>query len=476
MSRKISNSQFLQALPSVGDVLGHPQVVSLIDSHGRGLVLGWVRRLLDHCRSQLSAGDFAGDFPTDFAGDRQQLTEHLVSRLVQLAQARDQTRLAPVINATGVVLHTGLGRAPLSRAVAAAVMDATGACNLELDLESGTRRHRGYQLDDAWRTLTGAEASLVVNNNAAATLLTLQALCAGREVIISRGQLIEIGGSFRLPEIFSLSGAILREVGTTNHTRLADYEAAITPQTAAIFRVHPSNYRVVGFADTPDIAPLADLAHANGLLAIDDIGSGCLADLSDMADLPPEPTFGESLAAHADVVLGSGDKLLGGPQCGILLGRGEAIHKIRQHPLARAVRIDKLTLAALAATLEIYLHGRERTEIPVLSLLASSAADLRERALNIRQQVTPLGPLSIDVQDATAPVGGGSLPTVEMPTAVLAVTHASLSADELARRLRLGSTRVMGRCQQDQLLLDLRSVAPEEDVKLAQAVRELAAC
>jgi L-seryl-tRNA(Ser) seleniumtransferase len=456
----VHNPQHVQALPPVGDILDHPRVASLIEKHGRGLVLEWVRGLLAQARNQLLAGDAEGD--------RRQLTENLIERLCLLAKSREETRLSQVINATGVILHTGLGRAPLARAAAAAVMEATAACNLELDLESGTRRHRGYQLDDAWKTLTGAEASLVVNNNAAATLLALQALCAGREVIISRGQLIEIGGSFRLPDIFSLSGATLVEVGTTNHTRLTDYEAAITPETAAIFRVHPSNYRVVGFADTPDIAPL--------IIAIDDIGSGCLSSLSDIAELPAEPTFGESIAAGADLVLGSGDKLLGGPQCGILLGRGDVISKVRQHPLARAVRIDKMTLAALAATLDIYLRGSERAEIPVLALLATSAAELRARAVNIQKQVVPEGRLSIEVQDATAPVGGGSLPTAEMPTTVLTVKHASLSTEELAKRLRLGSIRVMGRIQQDQVLLDLRSVAPDDDLKLTQALCQLAQC
>jgi L-seryl-tRNA(Ser) seleniumtransferase len=468
---KARNTELLQLLPPVGDVLAYPQVACLIEKHGRGQILDWARRILEQYRTQFSAEAVAWDF----TGDRAQLTELLAGRLVELSRSREQTRLRPVINATGVILHTGLGRAPLAQTAAAAVMDATQACNLELDLESGTRRHRGYQLEDAWRTLTGAEASLVVNNNAAATLLALQALCAGREVIISRGQLIEIGGSFRLPEIFALSGAILREVGTTNQTHLSDYERAITPQTAAIFRVHPSNYRVLGFADTPGIAPLAALAHEHGLIAIDDIGSGCLADLSDLAELPAEPTFGESLAADADLVLGSGDKLLGGPQCGILLGRQEAVDKVRQHPLARAVRIDKLTLAALAATLDIYLQGHERTEIPVLSFLSSSATTLRDRALNIQQQLIPAGPLSIDVRDATSAVGGGSLPAAELPTAVLALRHATCSAEDLARRLRLGPIRIMGRCQQDQVLLDLRSVAPADDVMLILALQQLAA-
>jgi L-seryl-tRNA(Ser) seleniumtransferase len=462
----VHNAQHAAALPPVGDVLEHARVRGLIEKHGRRLVLDWVRHLLAESRDRLLEGVAEGD--------RRQLTDNLIDRLHTLAAGRDQTKLCPVINATGVVLHTGLGRAPLAPAAVAAVVDAAKACNLELELESGTRRQRGYQLDQTWHMLTGAEASLVVNNNAAATLLALQALCAGREVIISRGQLIEIGGSFRLPEIFSLSGAILREVGTTNHTRLTDYEAAITPDTAAIFRVHPSNYRVVGFADTPGIAPLAALAHEYGLLAIDDIGSGCLSDLSDIAELPAEPTFSESLSAQADLVLGSGDKLLGGPQCGILLGSEAVIGKIRQHPLARAVRIDKMTLAALAATLDIYLRGCERTEIPVLSMLGASAEALAARAHNIQQRVPTGGRITIEIHPATAPVGGGALPTAELPTTVLAMKHATLSAEELAKRLRLGEIRVMGRIEQDQVLLDLRSVAPDDDDKITQALCQLA--
>ncbi|HMC12299.1 MAG TPA: L-seryl-tRNA(Sec) selenium transferase, partial [Pirellulaceae bacterium] len=308
-----------------------------------------------------------------------------------------------------------------------------------------------------------------------------------REVIISRGQLIEIGGSFRLPEIFSQSGAILREVGTTNRTSLADYEQAIGPNTAAVLRVHPSNYRVVGFADTPATNELAILAHRYGLVCIDDIGSGCLVD-STRFGLPAEPTFQESIAAGADLVLGSGDKLLGGPQCGILLGHQELVDKLAGHPLARALRVDKLTLAALSATLDVYLRGAAEREIPTLVLLGATQQSLLDRAHQIQTQVTaPLlcqggagggaqpaddRNLHLLVASDQAPVGGGSLPGVELTTAVVRIKHAHLTADEFVLRLRLGSPRVFGRVQDDEVVLDLRSVLPGDDEQIIAALRD----
>jgi L-seryl-tRNA(Ser) seleniumtransferase len=352
--------------------------------------------------------------------------------------------------------------------------EAAGGCNIEVDLASGERRYRGHQLLPAFRALTGCEDALIVNNNAAATLLTLQALCAGREVVISRGQLIEIGGSFRLPEIFELSGARLREVGTTNRTRASDYEQAIGPQTAAVMHVHPSNYRVVGFTDAPGINELARVAHARGLPAIDDIGSGALVDVTKYG-LPAEPTFAGSIAAGADLVLGSGDKLLGGPQAGIVLGRSDLVTVIRRHPLARAVRVGKLTLAALSATLDAYLRGTAEREIPTLSLLATTAADLRRRAEAISRELTATDSLEIDVADDVAPVGGGSLPGAELPTVVLSIGHRSRSADELARRLRTGTIRLFPRIQHERVIVDLRSVLPADDADVAQALREASA-
>lgn len=434
--------------------------MALIAARGRETILNWARKSVDELRAELLCNGAEAE--------REMLIERLAVGLQTRDAQQDRFRIDKVINATGVVLHTGLGRAPLSAAATAALSDVAAATNLEVDLATGERRYRGYQLQETWQRLTGAEDALIVNNNAAATLLTLQAICGGREVIISRGQLIEIGGSFRLPEIFELSGAVLREVGTTNRTKLSDYEAAIGPETAAIMHVHPSNYRVMGFAETPAIDGLAELAHRNGLIAIDDIGSGALVEMTRYG-LPSEPTFHESLDAGADLVLGSGDKLLGGPQCGIILGRREFVANVRQHPLARTMRIDKLALGALSATLDSYLRSMADEEIPTLSLLATGIDELRRRAGEIRNSLQCVAGLTLEVADDVAPVGGGSLPLAELPTAVLRITHAVLSAEKLAERLRLGTPRLFGRIQQGQLLLDLRSVLPGDDALLVEA-------
>jgi len=452
----------LRLLPAVDAVLHQPAVEILIAEEGRDVVLGWAREELERLRCCLLDGENPGN--------RAAVLDELSDRLTERAERSDRLRIGSVINATGVILHTGLGRAPLSRAAIAALADIAGAGNVEVDLDTGERRYRGHQLQSAWYTLTGCEDSLVVNNNAAATLLSLQALCAGREVVISRGQLIEIGGSFRLPDIFQLSGARLREVGTTNRTRLSDYEQAIGPETAAIMHVHPSNYRVVGFSNSPGIGELAELAHARGLPAIDDIGSGSLVDLTQYG-LPWEPTFQDSLSHGADLVLGSGDKLLGGPQAGILLGRRELIDTVRRHPLARAVRVGKLTLGALSATLDSYLRGTAEQDIPTISRLATSIDDLSRRAETIENEIGSTDALSIVVRPDQAPVGGGSLPGADLPTVVLALTHESCSAERLSRRLRTGTIRVFGRIHHDEVLLDLRSVRPEEDSRIALAVR-----
>jgi L-seryl-tRNA(Ser) seleniumtransferase len=456
----------LRALPSVHAMLEHAALGPLIAERGRELVTGWVRGALAGLRDSIC--------DRDAAVERGDLLEWIAERVLSSARRDDGCRLGRVINATGVILHTGLGRAPLSQSARQALMEVASAGNLEIDLDTGERRHRGYQLQPSWKALTGCDDALAVNNNAAATLLTLQALCAGREVIISRGQLIEIGGSFRLPEIFELSGARLREVGTTNRTRLNDYERAIGPDTAAVMRVHPSNFRIVGFTESPSIADLSALAHRHGLIAIDDIGSGALVDMTKFG-LPHEPTFGESLASGADIVLGSGDKLLGGPQAGIILGKSDLVERLRRHPLARTVRIDKLTLAALSATLDSYRRGMAEAEIPTLALLATPVDDLLARASAMQQAVHGAGTLKIDVQQDTAPIGGGSLPGVALPTAVLSLTHADLTADELARRLRLGRIRVCGRIQQDRVLLDLRSVLVADDCAIIDALREIGA-
>lgn len=462
-SEEASGVTVLRLLPAVSELMSAEPLPQWIETAGRASVVAAIRVALQDLRSQISAGALQAD--------RAQLMALAVAAVqIRLDETRSQS-LGKVINATGIILHTGLGRAPLSPQAVKAVETAAGYCNLEIDLTSGERRTRGYQVESLWERLTGAEASLMVNNNAAATLLTLQALCAGREVIISRGQLIEIGGSFRLPDILTLGGCTLREVGTTNRTRLADYAAAIGPQTAAILRVHPSNYRVVGFTETPEIDELVGLGRPRGILVMDDIGSGSLLDVTRWG-LPAEPTFGGSLAAGADLVLGSGDKLLGGPQCGIILGRKELIDQLKRHPLARAVRIDKLTLAALAATLELYDKGSAEVELPVWQMLSATALQLRQRAETIVSAVrTP--ELACHIDEGFSEVGGGSLPAVELPTVMVSLDHAALSADELARRLRIGHPRLFGRIQSNSVQLDLRSVTPADDAGVIAALRNI---
>lgn len=460
------SSEVLRQLPPLQDVLNHALVDPFVGEHGRDAVVRWIRSALQQARELVNSRLERSTIP----GNRLEWTNWVIDRVQATALSVSRQQLVRVINATGIVLHTGLGRAPLCNSARQALSELGGHCNVEVDLVTTSRRYRGHQLKEAFRTLTGCEDALVVNNNAAATLLTLQSLCAGREVVISRGQMIEIGGSFRLPEIFALSGALLREVGTTNRTHKSDYQLATSANTAAIMHVHPSNFRVIGFSKTPSIGELIPIARQHGVITIDDIGSGALIDVTEFG-LPAEPTFQQSLAAGADVVLGSGDKLFGGPQCGIILGKQEFVERIRQHPLARAVRVGKLTLAALQATLDAYLRNTARSEVPTLAMLSASLDSLTSRAQHIASQIRELTDCQVEVANDIAAVGGGSLPGVDLPTIVLRLRSNSISADELSRRLRLGSICVFGRIQQDDLLLDLRSVLPEDDSRLALAVR-----
>lgn len=454
----------LQFLPSVHAVAEHSEIQPLVDEWGRPLVMVWIREALDVVRTQCVRDEGTPDRP--------QLLDDVLSHVMRSVEYYEARQLGRVINATGIVLHTGLGRALLSDAAREALLDAAGATNVELDLESGQRRHRGYQLQTAWQMLTGCEDVLVVNNNAAATLLTLQALCADREVVLSRGQLIEIGGAFRLPDIFRLSGARLCEVGTTNRTRLQDYAEAMVPETAALMKVHPSNFRIVGFTHSPTTRELAELAHSHQRIMIDDIGSGSLVEL-DRWGMPGEPTFQASLRDGADLVLGSGDKLLGGPQCGIILGRADLIEQLRKHPLARAMRVDKLTLASLAATLDAYLRDRHLEELPTLQLLTATVDSLRQRAQSIVGDLGPLEQLQCGIEAAEAAVGGGALPGILLPTIVISVAHPRLSATTLARELRGSKIRIVPRIRERQVLLDLRSILPADDSRVTLALRLL---
>jgi L-seryl-tRNA(Ser) seleniumtransferase len=397
------------------------------------------------------------------AADGAERESAVAARLSALAAPR----LRRVINATGVVLHTNLGRAPLSQAAIDALAVAAGYSNLELDLETGKRGERAGLVAGLLTTLFACDAALAVNNNAAAILLALAALAKGKEVVVSRGQLVEIGGSFRMPDVMRLSGARMVEVGTTNRTRAADYEQAITPRTAALLRVHTSNFRVTGFTESPALGEMAKVARAHRVLLIDDLGSGAAEPLGD------EPTIAESLA-HSDVVTFSGDKLLGGPQAGIALGRGdkgvEAIRRMARHPLARAVRVDKLTLASLEATLRQRTTGHAG-DIPVDRMLHASPADLRRRAAMWLVKLADRGVVATLI-DGSSAVGGGSLPEHDVPTVLLSLSG---PASRLATALRRGTPPVIARIEKDRCCIDPRTVLKGEDETLIDALEAAAA-
>ncbi len=385
-------------------------------------------------------------------------------------------RLRRVINATGVVLHTGLGRSVLSRAAARHLAEiSAGYCNLELDLATGQRGRRGEYVEGLIRRLTDAESALVVNNNAAATLLALRALAQGKEVIVSRGQLVEIGGSYRLPDVMSASGATLREVGATNKTHLRDYEAAIGPRTGLIMHVHTSNYRIVGFSESPGAAELAALAKSRGLPMLDDLGSGALLDHPAWTNAG-EPTVGESLRSGADLVAFSGDKLLGGPQAGILIGKAAIIEQLRNDPITRAMRIDKLTIAALEATLEVYLSGESAKTIPTLAALSESHDSLCERAAALLSQLkSARSGDSFELADDHGYAGGGSLPARPLASRIIRWRPRGQSVQDVCDRLRLNDPAVLTRINDDAIVFDVRTIAADEYGLVADAVTHCAA-
>ncbi len=452
-----------RTLPSVARLLELPALVEARSRFPQPSISSAARSEVEELRSRLAAGEKADLDPDALAG-----------RIVARLEAEAAPRLRPVINATGIVLHTNLGRSPLAEEAARAAYEAArGYLNLELDLDTGKRGSRQSSVRAGLCAVTGAESATVVNNCAAATVIVLRTLAAGKEVIVSRGQLIEIGGSFRIPEIMAVSGAVLREVGTTNITRLSDYERAISPSTAAIMRVHTSNYRVRGFTQSVELADLVELGRKHDLPVIDDAGSGQAIDLAPFG-LPGEPLVAAGIAAGADVVLFSGDKLLGGPQAGIIAGKAAIIQRIEKDPLMRAFRLDKMTLAALEATLRLYRDPEKALrEVPTLRMLAAPPAELRQRCESFASRLRSVpGLASIETRDDVAYVGGGSLPDVGLPTVVIAIAAKGMSEEDLATRLRIGSPAVVGRIQEGMLLLDLRTVFGQQEEDLLRAIGE----
>ena len=447
-----------RVIPSIDAMLQRAGVRELQNLYGAEATTAALRVAADTARAEIAGG--GGASTADAAADR--IERIAASRLAAAARGS----LRPVVNATGVVIHTNLGRAPLAAAALERLTAVAGGySNLEYDLDRGARGSRNVHAETLITALTGAEAAIVVNNNAAATLLILAGLANGREVLISRGELVEIGGGFRVPDVLRQSGAILREVGTTNRTRLTDYTGAIGANTAMILRVHPSNFRIEGFTERVPLGDLAGAAHAMGTLLVEDLGSGCLAPT-----VPDEPVVRASIGAGADLVCFSGDKLLGGPQAGIIAGRKALVDQLRRHPLMRALRVDKLTLAVLEATLAEYSAGRERENVPVQRMLQLSADDIEARAQALAETLQENG-WKVALVSGSSVVGGGSAPGWPLPTVLLAVEREGLSADALERRLRSLHPPVIARIDSDRVIMDLRTVS--DDNKLVRLITQI---
>lgn len=458
MNEESRQNEF-RKLPAVDTLLRMPTVALLAAQHGQQQTTEAIQTVLSTVRYQIGMGKSAP----------------LVNRLVELVHERLEQEAQPtlqgLINATGVIIHTNLGRAPLSRGALAAIAKvANGYNNLEYDLDAGKRGSRHEHARSLLSALTGAEDALVVNNNAAAVYFILAAFCQNRDVLISRGELVEIGGGFRIPDVLRQSGAGLVEVGTTNRTHRHDFANAITDSTAAIMRVHTSNFKQIGFVTMPTLAELASVTGQHDhVLLIDDLGSGTLLDTSTYG-LAPEPMVQESIAAGADLVAFSGDKLLGGPQAGIIVGRKELIAELRRHPMARALRVDKLTLAALDATLRSYRRGKPLEELPVWQMISATQAKLQKRVTAWQLQLADVGIRSTPMIGESA-VGGGSLPGETLPTTLLAVPREQ--PDTIASQLRQGDPPIICRIQHDQLLLDARTVLPAQEATLVHRLKEV---
>lgn len=464
------NQKLLRNLPSVDALLQTKTAQLILDETGSKYLTISARNAIEKLRAELLKNEAQDISRTD-------LLEKAENLLRKMRKNELQTKLQRVINASGVIIHTNLGRAPLSANARKAIAEtASNYCNLEYDIQTGKRGKRGANAEQLLAEITGAEAALIVNNCAAAAFLVLKVLAEGSEVVVSRGELVEIGGDFRVPDVMTQSNAILHEVGTTNRTKISDYERAINENTKLFLKVHPSNYRIVGFTESVNVSDLTKLAHQNNLLVYEDAGSGAIFDLSEFG-LTDEPVIAKSISDDADVVSFSGDKLLGGVQSGLIVGKKETIEKIRKHPLYRALRVDKIIYAALEATLESFRRERALQEIPVLKMLAQTSEEIETRtkvfARNLREKLNKHSHLSVEISKGNSVVGGGSAPDVHPETFVLTLKHQQLSVAKLEQALRNSKPPIIARILEDKVLLDLRTVLEAEEGELLEILGTL---
>ncbi|MBK8465768.1 MAG: L-seryl-tRNA(Sec) selenium transferase [Chloracidobacterium sp.] len=467
-SVKETNS-IMRNLPSVDELLRSSIAQDIAGSAGERHAATLCRGVIEQIRLEIGK-------PSGKEDTKDSLLALSEQRLASEWQTERLSGVSRVINATGVVIHTNLGRAPLSENARRAVTDASGYCTLEYDIQTGKRGRRGRRAESLLAELTGAEDVLIVNNCAAAAFFVLTAFASGGEVVISRGELVEIGGDFRVPDVLKQSRAKLHEVGTTNRTKIADYQEAINAKTRLILRVHPSNYRIVGFTAMPNVGELAELAHSKGILLYEDIGSGALVDMSEFG-LGDEPVVARSIADGADIVTFSGDKLLGGPQSGIIAGKSELIARLRKHPLYRALRVDKLAYAALEATLDAYRREAVLDEVPVLKMLSMSKDEIAKRverfAKQLEEKLNGISDLKFEILDGVSAVGGGAAPNAELHTTLIALSHRKLKPQRLEQLLRKADPPVIARIVDDKVMIDLRTVSDSEETQLLKVFNEL---
>lgn len=461
----------LRPLPSVDELLRTPKAAEIAKLAGTTRTLSLAREACELLRKEiLENAEVASRIR-----DKQAALAEASSRMDELHRAGERAFIVRVINATGVIVHTNLGRSRLSEHARQAAVDAGSYCTLEYDLVTGKRGRRGASVERLVCDLTGAEAAVIVNNCAAAAFLALTVFAKGRETIVSRGELVEIGGDFRVPDVMAQSGATMREVGTTNRTKLRDYETALSPATAMVMRVHPSNYRIVGFTETPKLADLAELTHRAGAILFEDAGSGALIDMNQFG-LSDEPIIANSIRDGADLVSFSGDKLLGGPQAGIIVGKRELVESIRSHPLYRALRVDKTVYAALGATLRSYATERHLEEIPTLRMLAATEHEIRVRSEAMIEKINAKSgsELRIAIVDGESVIGGGSAPNFKPRTALITIQVDGIETEEIESRLREHDPPVIARILNGRIVVDLRTVDPLEESELADAIVSLA--